>query len=291
MTRVLLDTDIGSDIDDAVALAWLLANPDCDLVGITTVTGQSVLRAGLADAICRAAGADVPIVPGNERPLEGEQRQPSAPQAAALDRWPHRERFPEIAAEDFMAETIRLHAGGITLLAIGPLTNVARLFLAHPDIPALLDRLVLMCGVFRDGEGLPAVEWNAGCDPRATAVVYDAGVKRHESVGLDLTLRVSMEAEEVRRRFRGPVLEPVLDFAGIWFRNENRITFHDPLAAVTIFADDVCRFEEGRVRVELARGDRAGATLRRPGKGPHRIAVDVDPERFFERFFEPFGSI
>ena len=64
--KVLFDTDIGSDIDDAVALAYLLAQPHCELMGITTVSGQPIERAKLASAICTAAAQDVRIVPGTE---------------------------------------------------------------------------------------------------------------------------------------------------------------------------------------------------------------------------------
>ena len=94
-TKILLDTDIGSDIDDAVALAWLLANPDCDLLGITTVTGQAKTRAQLASVLCRVAGKSIPIFPGAETPLLVCQRQKEAPQGAALERWPHEKSFPE----------------------------------------------------------------------------------------------------------------------------------------------------------------------------------------------------
>ncbi|MGB9625007.1 MAG: nucleoside hydrolase [Phycisphaerae bacterium] len=77
---ILLDTDIGSDIDDAVALAYLLRQPQCELLGITTVTGEPEKRARLADAICRAFGrSDVPIFSGAARPILVPQRQPAAP--------------------------------------------------------------------------------------------------------------------------------------------------------------------------------------------------------------------
>src|SRR5260221_12453073 len=93
---VILDTDIGSDIDDAVALAYLLKQPRCELLGITTVTGEPDKRASLADAVCRAAERhDVPIHVGAEPPLLVAPRQPKAPQTEALtDRWPHR-LFPK----------------------------------------------------------------------------------------------------------------------------------------------------------------------------------------------------
>ena len=68
-TKVILDTDIGSDIDDAVCLAYLLAQPECELLGITTVTGEPVARAKMASALCRVAGVDIPIYPGAPDPL------------------------------------------------------------------------------------------------------------------------------------------------------------------------------------------------------------------------------
>jgi purine nucleosidase len=83
MTKVLLDTDIGTDVDDAVALAYLLSHPDCELLGITTVTGEATKRASLASVVCKAAGKEIPIYPGAEHPMQGEQRQPAAQQAAS----------------------------------------------------------------------------------------------------------------------------------------------------------------------------------------------------------------
>ena len=90
-TKVLLDTDIGSDIDDAVCLAYLLAQPKCELLGITTVGGEADKRAMLASALCQVAGKQVPIFPGTEEPLLVPQRQRQAPQATALGKWNHDE--------------------------------------------------------------------------------------------------------------------------------------------------------------------------------------------------------
>jgi len=112
--KVLLDTDIGSNIDDALCLAYLLARDDCDLLGITTVSGEADRRAMLASTLCWVAGQAVPIYPGAEAPLEMPQTQPHAPQAAALLRWPHQDRFDrgavevEIPGADDSAD--RLHA-------------------------------------------------------------------------------------------------------------------------------------------------------------------------------------
>jgi len=290
--KILLDTDIGSDIDDAVCLAYLLANPDCDLLGITTVTGEVEDRARMASALCKVAGLQIPIYPGAEQPMLIAQKQPHATQAKALARWPHEVDFPRGGAVEFLRQTIRAHPGEITLLAIGPLTNIAALFTADPEIPKLLKGLVLMCGVFTNKlAGVGPLEWNAMLDPTATAIVYRAGVKIHRSIGLDVTAQVTMAAPEVRRHFQVPLLRPVLDFAEVWFDHADRITFHDPLAAVTLFDETVCGFERGTVDVELKSEQLAGLTYwKADPEGPHEVALKVDQQRFFEKYFSVFAT-
>jgi len=286
--KVLLDTDIGSDIDDAVCLAYLLAQPECNLLGITTVTGEAGKRAMLASALCKVSGQRVPIFPGAEKPLLVSQRQTQAPQAAALSRWDHDTVFPDGEAVEFMRQTIRERPGEVVLLTIGPLTNVALLFSVDAEIPGLLKGLVMMCGVFTNrAPGVGPLEWNARLDPHATAIVYGATARIHRSIGLDVTCQVELSAPEVRQRFRARLLQPVLDWAEVWFQHTDTITFHDPLAATTIFDDQVCTFEEGRVDVELASPRLQGLTYWDPGAvhSRHEVAVAVNPERFFEHYF------
>ena len=285
--KIILDTDIGSDIDDAVCLAYLLAQPACELLGITTVSGEATKRAMMASAQCKVAGKQVPIYPGCEKPLLVEQRQPRAPQAAALARWDHDTTFPQNEAVEFLRRTIRRYPGEITLLTVGPLTNIGLLFAIDPEIPSLLKGLVMMCGVFTNNLAhVGPSEWNAKLDPHASAIVYRAPVAIHRSIGLDVTCQVTMAAAEVRQRFKTPLLLPVLDFAEVWFRERDRVTFHDPLAAVSIF-DNVCTFQRGQVEVELASEHFQGATIWQPGgpTSPHEVALQVDAERFFSHYF------
>lgn len=290
--KILLDTDIGSDIDDAVCLAYLLAQPDCDLMGITTVSGEGKQRAMIASAQCKAAGKNVPIYIGAEVPLIVPQRQSQAPQSAALDRWAHATDFPTGQAVEFLRQTIRQHPGEITLLTIGPLTNIALLFAADPEIPALLKGLVLMAGSFTAGH-YDNLEWNVILDPHAAAIVYRAALPVHRTIGLDVTMQVQMPATEVRRRFQTKLLRPVLDFAEVWFMERDILTFHDPLAATTIFDAQICGFERGQVSVEIAQWgllgktgwSAAGANV---GTAPHEIATTVAADRFFDHYFSVF---
>lgn len=288
MRKVLLDTDIGSDIDDAVCLAYLLMNPECELLGVTTVSGEPVLRAQMVSAICEAAGKAVPIFPGVADPLFVEQKQPHAPQAAALERWAHTREFPQGEAIPFLRETIRAYPGEVDLLTIGPLTNIALLFALDPELPAMLNSLTMMIGNF-----MPVTykdkysEWNCRCDPHAAAIVYRHRAPTHRSVGVDITQRVRMNAEQVRDRFTAPILQPVLDFAGVWFDKNEWLTFHDPLAAVTLFDSSICPFERGWVEVDVNDAADLGLNHWLPrADGPHEIAVDVNIERFFQHYFE-----
>ena len=290
--KILLDTDIGSDIDDAVCLAYLLQQPACELVGITTVTGEPVTRAKLASCLCRAAGkGDIPIYPGCAEPMLGNSIQPKAPQGAVLASYDHQTEFPLHRHIQFMIDTIRANPGEISLLAIGPMTNVGLLFAADPEIPSLLKDLTLMCGVF--GNAQPRTgprEWNAYGDPYATAIVYNARVPVHRSIGLDATVQVKLPVEEVRRRFEGGLLKVVMDMAEVWFRSRDYIIFHDPLAAATLFNDRVCGFDRGQVEVELLSERAKGMTHWKKDEenGPHQAAFRVNREAFFEEYFSQF---
>ncbi len=284
--KVLLDTDIGSDIDDAVCLAYLLANPVCELLGITTVTGEPEKRAQMASVLCKVAGKDIPIFPGRAEPLLVTQRQPWAPQAEAVKRWPHQSRFPKGEAVEFLRQMIRAHPGEVVMLTIGPLTNLAALLAADAEIPSLLKGLVSMAGVFRNSN---QAEWNAQLDPHATAMVYRQRFGFHRSIGLDVTQQVIMPAEQVRQRFQTKRLRPVLDFAEVWFQTVFQITFHDPLAATTIFDEQICHFERGSIEIELEDQKLTGATHWTPvPDGVQEVALEVNPERFFTHYFSFF---
>ena len=294
MHKILLDTDIGGDVDDAVCLAYLLAHPECDLLGITTVTGEANRRASLASVLCQSAGKEVPIYPGFERPMIGEQRQPVAQQAAALPRWSHETRFPQGQAIDFMRQTIRANPGEVTLLTIGPLTNAGQLFEADPEIAYLLKGLVLMGGIFSDAyPDKERVEWNLSCDPLAAEIVYGAPVGLHRSLGLEVTEQVVMPADDVRQQFTAPLLQPVLDFAEIWFDEFFPfIVFHDPLAAATIFQPELCEYRQGTVTIDIDRVNQIRQTDFSPDgePAPHQVAVSVDVRRYFEHFFSVFRA-
>ncbi len=293
MEKVVFDTDIGSDIDDALALAYLLKEPRCELLGVTTVTSFPERRAAMVSAICRNAGRpEVPIHVGSPMALVSLLRQQTADQADAIGDWDHATFSTENTAIDFLYRTIVANPGEVTLLAVGPMTNVALLFATHPEVPALLKRLVLMCGWFSSGGG---PEWNAINDPLATSIVYGGGLQRrptlHYSCGLDVTTRCVMPRDACRNKFANyPVLGPVRDFAEIWFARSERVTFHDPLAAVCVFEPDVCTWRDTRILVPT-QDPTAGYTVpeHRTAEPWHKVAEQVDVARFFDTYFGVLG--
>ncbi len=292
MEKIILDTDIGSDIDDAVCLAYLLAQPRCELLGVTTVSGQPVERAMMVSAMLRVAGRnDIPVYPGAPEPLLTPVRQSEAPQAKRLINWPHDESFPQGEAIAFMRRTIEQNPGEVTLLAIGPMTNAGLLLAQDPAIGRKLKRIVLMNGSFL--HQLPGVsynEWNSLNDPYATAIVYKAQAPVHRSVGLDVTMQVQMDAHQVQERFsRHPLLQIVRDFSAVWFEKASLMTFHDPLACVSIFDDGILEYERGIVTIELDSKPMMGVThFKKDASGPHEIAARVDKQRFFDSLFSVF---
>jgi purine nucleosidase len=278
---VLLDTDIGSDIDDALALAYLLRQPDCDLLGITTVTGDVAKRAALCQILCKAAGRrDIPIHAGTSRVLLTGPGQPDVPHYDAVKHHPHSPEWPAATAVEFMRRTIRARPGEVTLLSIGPLTNVALLFATDPEVAGLLKGWVSMAGAFGSAGGRD-LEWNSACDPLATSIAFGAEGVEHRHLPLDVTLQCSISAADVRATFKGDLLSAVLEMAEVWFQDRERIVLHDPLAAMTIFRPELCEYRRGRVSVDSVTGK---TTFVKDDAGPDEVADAVDAAAAVEEF-------
>ena len=246
MIKVLLDTDIGTDVDDAVALAYLLSHPDCELLGITTVTGEANKRAPW-QVWCAKRPARIspsilaPSIPCRE---SSASQSPSRPLPCQPGRMRH--CFLLNQAVDFLANTIRTHPGEVILLTIGPLTNAGLLFNTFPDVAELLKGFVMMGGNFGEHTANERVEWNIAGDPLASQITYKAPVRLHRSLGLNVTQQVMMSPEVLRKRF----LHRCYGRSWTWLRSGlasfiHFITFHDPLAAATIFAPELCTLSSG----------------------------------------------
>ena len=296
---LLFDTDIGTDIDDAVCLAYLLRHPRCELLGITTVSGHPSTRAALADAVCRAAGRqDIPIHSGNDVGINMGIVQPLCTQAEILTQYPHQapESFAPYTAVPFLRDQILARPGELTLLAVGPLTNLAILFTLDPTIPAKLKRLVIMGGMFTWSVPGATSEWNIKSDPVAAAIVFRAPVPELLAVGLDVTTQCRMPYADCLARFEqaGGPLSVVAAAAKAWRHHcsSPQLTFHDPLAGAVVFHPELCQFQAGRISVELQSEHFIGATLfdAAATEKNHKTAQTVNAEGFFKNYFDIAAS-
>lgn len=284
MEKVLLDTDIGGDIDDAICLAYLLKEPRCRLMGITTVCGQPEKRAAVADAICRAAGMQIPIVAGLDTTLQPIPVYPTPDGAEALKFWPH-STYEKADAPAFLYRKIRENPHEILLIGIGNMTNIAILFTIYPDAAGLLKGLYVMNGYFGE-ETLPDpyYNWNSWADPLASKIVFSARTAIHRAVPLEVTDQLTMEAGQAEMLLKpdSDLMRAVFSFGNAWLQQSEKLTLHDPLAAVCAFYPDICRFVRGQVQVETRQKCRMGATTFCPAPdGNVEIAKSVDRERFY----------
>ena len=196
--KLLLDTDIGTDVDDALALGVLLGSPEVDMVGITTVYGHTRLRAQLASRLVGLARPElnIPIVagergtrsgrpvwwPGHEGKLYNDLR--NEPIAAGAD------------GVNFLVDTARRLNGELCVLAIGPLTNIAAALDADPKFADNVRRLVIMGGDFRTGDQI--AEHNFLSDVAAAQRVFDSDLDIVVG-GLDLTTQIEIRQHDVDR--------------------------------------------------------------------------------------------
>src|ERR1700683_123156 len=204
--KIIIDCDPG--IDDALALVFAHGHPDLELRGITTVAGNVGLDLTTANALRVrdfVGMRDVPVIPGcpgplqraalNARAVHGDSGLGAASLPAAWS------GPADGHAVDYLARATAAEPGQITLIAIGPLTNVALALRRYPQLPDQVGDFVIMGGSAGRGNVTPAAEFNIAADPEAAAIVFGAGWTV-TMVGLDVTLQARATAA-VRDRMRG----------------------------------------------------------------------------------------
>jgi inosine-uridine nucleoside N-ribohydrolase len=279
--HLLLDTDIGDDIDDALALALILRSPEISLRGVSTVFGDTQSRARLAAHVLKTFGQeDVPVAAGIAMPLRPRHRPSGVPQAAILD---PRERLPalsKLSGPQLIIDMALAHPARLTLLCIGPLTNVAIALRQKPQLFMAIRNIVMMGGT----SGLPFAEWNVRSDARAAQIVFASGIPI-TMIGWNITTRCQLRESDVELLRRQPSAQAQLlaRLLAVWQRHRPRWHpalpyLHDPLTVVALCQPSLLRFEEMTVRV-LARGPLRGWMVPRIMNGPLvQAAVDIQAD-------------
>ena len=266
---IILDTDIGTDVDDCLALALCLASPELKLTAVTTVYGDTRLRARMVLKLLALRGVnDVPVAAGAEKPLldrvpvywEGHEGQDLlTPEDSALAPVPEH-------ASDLIARVAMARPGEIILIAIGPLTNVALAMLKEPRLARALGGLVIMGGVLGGTGGLhlPWTEHNFRSDPEAAQIVLASGASM-AIVPLDVTTKVRIRPVGVARLAAAdtPFNVAVADQVRRYPRYKERgwTYLHDPLAVATVIRPELVKWEALHAVVEAGGTHTAGKLL------------------------------
>ena len=276
---VLVDTDIGDDIDDALALALVLQSPEIELQGVTTVFGDTHQRARLAAYLLKAYGCeDVPVAAGIQNPMQWRHRPSGVPQAAILD---DRVALPALSTTSgpvLIVETALAHYGRLTLLCLGPLTNIATALTIEPHLFMAIRRIVMMGG----SSSWPLPDWNVRSDARAAQIVLGAGIPV-TMMGLNVTMRCQLREQDIERLNCSAQTRLLSHLLAIWQRHRPRWHprlpyLHDPLAVAALCCPQLFQFEEITARV-MSRGPLQGFMVPRLMNGPLvHAAVDVQVE-------------
>lgn len=302
--RILFDTDPG--IDDACAILLALASPELSVEGLSIVHGNCSVEQATNNAlsVLELAGArGIPVARGCELPLV----QPSllAPEThgdtgLGYARLPEPRTRPVAQhAVDFLIENILAAPGEITLVAIGPLTNIALAIRQEPRLVESVKELMIMGGAIRhEGNTTALAEFNTCVDPHAAHIVYHAGIPT-TLVPLDVTYQCVLRREDVKRlqRVDSPITEFIAEATRFYmeFHDEYQkiegCVINDPLALALTFAPELCAYRELPVDVDLSGGISIGKTVadfynygRRPAN--LRVALEVRAQDFIELFVE-----
>ncbi|WP_350274591.1 nucleoside hydrolase [Kribbella sp. HUAS MG21] len=280
MRSIILDTDIGSDVDDAMALAQLLGTPELDLVEVHTVYGDTLLRARLARRYGVLAGRDLDVVPGLAEPLSGREVWWAGHEGTLHDGLADETVSVDSAPERLVAR-LREHPGELDVAAIGPLTNLAKALELEPGAARWIRHLWVMGGSFGDEK----CEHNFKSDDAAAQAVLNAGIPT-TITGLEITQQVTIESARLERiRAAGPLGAALgADIEQWWaYWSETWNVPHDPVAVLALSRPELFSFSEaGRVTIAVG-GERAGhSTFTPDADGSVRIVTGVDAEQVAE---------
>lgn len=304
-TPVIIDCDPGHD--DAMALLLALASPELEVVAVTTVAGNQTLDKVTANAIrvLDVAGADtVPVAAGADRPLvHGADVAADVHGDTGLDGpdLPPPSRAPEaIHAVELMARELRRRP--LTIVAVGPLTNVALLIAMYPDLVENIEDIVVMGGAIGLGNVTPSAEFNVWCDPEAAKRVFESE-SDVTMVGLDVTHSAMLSAERAEAlRATGRAGAVVADLHAFYRRfhlevyGHDDTPVHDALAVAHVIDPLILRTTQLNVELDVTQGPCRGRTvvdqLRRTDRPANvHVAVDVDADRFIDLLTSRIGSL
>lgn len=297
-TKIILDCDPG--IDDAFSIAMAVASDELQVLGITTTYGNVGLDQTTNNAlrVLDWLGADIPVYRGIDRALLGPAIEASSIHGTsgleAPEIGPPVSRAQDKAAIAFLTDTLRASPDKITLVASGPLTNLAVLLRLAPDVMSKIERIVFMGGSTDYGNDTPAAEFNMHCDPHAAQIVLDADVPK-TMFGLNVTHQVIATPQRVKAlrdlgNDAGRVFADLAVFFDKAYRDRHGFdgpALHDPCTVAWLLQPGLFETKSMRVDVETNSGLSFGRTvhdlLKLSGKDANTdVALGANADGFFE---------
>lgn len=284
--KIIIDTDIGDDIDDAFAVALALRSPEVQVLGITTTFGDTEARAKILDRMLGEAGrSDIPVAVGVSTHAPGPMSQRLYGEGG---RYAHTSHPPAV---DFILDEIRHNPGEITLVCIGPLGNIGALIDRDPQIFRKLRRVVIMGGSVDRGYGNPydeptppQPEWNILNDVPAAQKLFAAGVPLY-LMPLDST---QLKLDEVKREYIFRQSTPLTDALTLLYHQwgQQTPTLFDPMTIAFIVQPDLCPVQPLNIVVDVK-----GMTRRGNGAPNAQVCLKSDPQAFFEFYLRRIGRV
>jgi len=314
--RIILDTDIGTDVDDALALALAIGSPELQIEGVTTVHADAQLRARIAQRLLHLAGReDIPVIAGASLPIkkpipESFHWNPILKGHEGVGILPSEDLTPsddlKATADDaarFIIEKAADHRGELSIVTIGPVTNIGRALQIEPQLSDWICDLTLMGGMvdINRVEWPPVLETNLNADPGAAEIVFASGIPL-TMVGFEVTTQVSLSPEQ--RQAMTDWKHPLSDALVILMEQmlvsfedfsqevglsrdifEGRTYMHDPLAVYTCFASHLVKVR--RLHVQLEVHNQVLRTIPYDDRIPNMfVCVDVDAPNFVDFYID-----
>lgn len=297
MYKVVLDTDIGDDIDDAFALGLLLKNPNVDLLAVTTVYKNTLARAKQARALIELNKKNIPVFVGETYPLNGKITGFTMDKGdlATIIPCQYDSSMENLAVNNDAVEHIihlaKKYSKELIIIAIGPIINIARALQKDPSISKDIKAIYQMGGWFTNF----VPEWNILCDPEACDVVYKSNIPIY-ATGLDVTLQCPLDGSllENLRKSNNEMDKTLTVWLDRWFDyfHFEKSILHDPLAVASLLDKNILEFETKYVKVVLE-GEKRGAMLvsdtYQEGYSPINVAHKVDKDLFLTTIGKNFG--
>ena len=280
--KIIIDTDIGDDVDDAFALALAVQSPELQILGVTTTFGDTEARAKIVDRFLAEIGrTEIPVFAGKPTETKNSMSQRRYGESGHFAKPAHGD------AVDFWLQQIRKYPGEVTLIAIGPLMNVGSAIDKDPAAFRKLKRVVLMGGSIHRGYGdlgytppVPAMpEWNILNDVVSAQKLFAAGVPLF-IMPLDST---QLKMDEVKRAFLFSQGTSITDQLTILYHlwGQPTPTLFDPMTIAFVLRPELCPVQGLRIRV-----DEKGFTREEPGAPNAQVCLDSNAEDFFKFYLK-----